>query len=100
MAASSRQDTSGGETSIDSSSSRNEVEPPTRTGKYHPRSILFSGPPQVMHNIGKEIDKPYLRVEISNQVAGQLIREIQNTQNKMRGYFQTVMVEKCEGRLS
>ncbi|XP_078360674.1 GREB1-like protein isoform X2 [Oculina patagonica] len=45
MAASTRQDTSAGETGVDSSS-RNGAEP-ARTEKYHPRSILFSGPPQV-----------------------------------------------------
>jgi len=44
MAASSRQDTNAGETGADSC--RNETEK-TGTEKYHPRSILFSGPPQV-----------------------------------------------------
>ena len=52
MAASSRQDTSTGETSIDSSSSRDEAES-SRTEKYHPRSILFSGPPQVLQSAVK-----------------------------------------------
>ena len=44
MAANARQDT--GETGADSSNNRSE---PEKSGaeKYHPRTILFSGPPQV-----------------------------------------------------
>ena len=47
MAASPRQDSINGEAVVHSSSSRDEAEP-ARAERYHPRSILFSGPPQVM----------------------------------------------------
>lgn len=46
MAASPRQDSINGEAVVHSSSSRDEAEP-ARAERYHPRSILFSGPPQV-----------------------------------------------------